>query len=127
MIKGPGKNAGVNKNKLQQIINSRKLYVNLNGFLENRNKNYNYTIWNNNHKMAGFALLKPNKNELNIEFIVTKAGTKGYGKALINKIKINSKNTFNKLKLTSLPSARNFYIKQGFVPNGTYKMSFMLK
>ena len=41
--------------------------------------------------------------------------------------KKNSKNTFNKLKLTSLPSARNFYIKQGFVPNGTYKMSFMLK
>jgi len=124
MIKGPGPGANVDKykNNLQQIIKNRKIYINLDEFLKNRNKNFNYTVWNN--KLVGFALLKPNKNILNLELIVTQ---KGYGKQLINRIKLNSKNKFKYIELVSLPAARNFYIKQGFVKNGNYKFKFNLK
>ena len=123
VVKGPG-GITLNKNSLQSLVNSRKLYVNLDEFLKNRNSRYNYGVWNDSGKLVGFALMKPNKNSksLSLELIVTQKGG-GYGKQLMNAIKTLSKN----ITLVSVPAARQFYMNQGFVPNGKYGFVYRFK
>jgi len=130
VIRGPGKNAKFNKyiNKAKQLTNNSGEYLNFNNFLNKntRNKNFNYTIFNNK-KFVGFAIVKPTNKNLSIELIVAKRSEprKHYGALLMNRIKQNSKEKFNKLTLVSVPKARSFYTRQGFKPEGDY--SFLYK
>jgi hypothetical protein len=101
-VRGPG-NAGVTHNSVKNIFKAQKIHLNIDDYIKNRNPNYNYTVWNNN-KMSGFAFLKPSKNTLELELIMTRPG-QGYGTALIKKIKQNAKVP---ITLISLPAARKF-------------------
>jgi len=130
LIKGPGKRAKVNTHtkNMEQLVKNRKLHLNLNNFLSTRNRNFNYTAWNNK-KLIGFALLKPaNKNSIEIELIVTKSMGQGIGKQLMNQIKMNAlAKKFKTINLVSLPNAKPFYIKQKFTPVDEYKFQYALK
>lgn len=114
MIKGPGKNALINNRRknIEKLVEKTGLYINLNNFINHRNKKFNYTIWNQ-EKLAGFAILKPENKTLELELIVTNTG-KGFGTQLLNRIKNNSKNKFNTINLVSLPKAMPFYKRHGF-------------
>lgn len=129
MIRGPGN--VVNKNAAKQFLKNKYK----NNFSKNvqfqflfksafLNKNrFNYSVYNGN-KMVGFALLTPNGQNLALQLIVTNE-KKGYGKQLMNKIKANAGN--RRIILNSLNNAREFYVKQGFKPNGRSQFTYTRK
>jgi GNAT superfamily N-acetyltransferase len=121
MIQGPGNVVIQNKYKNNLSKNIHFQFLFKSAFL-NKNR-FNYAIYDGN-RMAGFALLTPNGSNLALQLIVTNE-KKGYGRQLMNKIKLNAGG--RKIILNSLNNARNFYTKQGFRPNGRTQFSYIRK
>ena len=85
---------------------------------QNRNRNGNYSIWENG-KFAGFAFVnkRTKPREWKIDLIGAKQG-QGIGRRLLNEIKSNAvKARVQFLNLNSVNTAVGFYVKQGFTKN----------
>ena len=84
--------------------------------------NRNYIMMNTNGKLIGFALINQNhknqRGDVRVQLIGTKQGM-GYGRKLLQQIINNARNRGLKtVTLESVPEARGFYYKMGFVSIG---------
>jgi len=84
--------------------------------------NRHYTVTNTNGQLVGFALINKNqrnqKGDVRIRLIGTNKG-RGIGRALMERIINNARNRGLKtITLESVPEARAFYNKMGFIPIG---------
>ena len=84
--------------------------------------NRHYIVMNTNGKLVGFALVNKNhrnlKGDMRIRLIGTNKG-RGIGKLLMERIINNARNRGLKtITLESVPEARGFYNKIGFLPIG---------
>lgn len=84
--------------------------------------NRNYAMFNTNGELIGFALINQNhknqRGDMRVRLIGTKQG-KGYGRILMQQIINNARNRGLKtVTLESVPEARGFYYKMGFVSIG---------
>ena len=113
-IIGPGKatNNSV-KQRAQSFITGTvtKEYFNN----EWKNKTKNYSVWNENGKLRGFALTKKKRGRiLEVSLIGTNKG-KGIGTVLMKKIIDTARRRkYKKIILDSVTSAFTFYTKFGF-------------
>ena len=85
---------------------------------KHRNKNGNYSIWENG-RFAGFAFVDKRKKPRHwkIDLIGAQQG-QGIGRRLLNEIKRNAvKAGVQFLNLNSVNTAVGFYVKQGFTKN----------
>jgi len=117
-VLGPGENAltNITKNNARNLIKNNVLNSYFNGEWKNRNQSQNYSVWNTNGKMVGFALIqrKQNPKSKKIMLIGTSQG-RGVGRILMNKIINNAKyNKYKHIVLNSVPTAKGFYKKFGF-------------
>ena len=88
--------------------------------LNERNKNLNYSIKNNNGKTAGFAFLKNFNKERYLYLIGAK---KGMGGILLKRIINNTRKAGLKtIALEPVEDAIYFYLKHGFIHNNKNKM-----
>jgi GNAT superfamily N-acetyltransferase len=123
-IIGPG---GTNKNKNYEMFNIAEKFLGNNygqgvpaayyrTSLNERNKNLNYSIKNNNGKTAGFAFLKNfNNKERYLHLIAAK---KGMGGILLKRIINNARKAGLKtIALEPVEDAIYFYLKHGFIHN----------
>jgi len=114
-IAGPG-NAINNsiRNNARKLISKTVLNSYFNNAWNTRNRNYNYSVWNENGKIAGFALLYRKGTRLYVSLIGASPG-KGIGSRLMQRIIDNAENRgIRKIKLNSVPNALAFYKKFGF-------------
>jgi len=84
--------------------------------------NRHYTVTNTDGKLVGFALINKNhrnqKGDVRIRLIGTNKG-RGIGRMLMERIINNARNRGLKtITLESVPEARGFYNKIGFMPIG---------
>ena len=84
--------------------------------------NRNYAVFNTNGKLVAFALINANhrnqRGDLRIRLIGANKG-RGLGSMLIRQIINNARNRGLKtVTLESVPEARGFYNKMGFLPIG---------
>jgi N-acetylglutamate synthase-like GNAT family acetyltransferase len=112
-IRGPTK-LNIEKKILKNIVPNNIVLRSAFNFSFRTRTNRNYAIYNN-ETLVGFALTTNERpNGLTLNFIAVKPKL-GYGKKLLNRIKLNAKkNGFNRINLSSVNTAMNFYKKQGF-------------
>ena len=123
-IIGPG---GTNKNKNYEMFNIAEKFLGNNygqgipaayyrTSLNERNKNLNYSIKNNNGKTAGFSFLKNFNNKERYLYLI--AAKKGMGGILLKRIINNSRKAGLKtIALEPVENAIYFYLKHGFIHN----------
>ena len=120
-------------NNMTSLIRSQKQYLNtllvplnegrggVSPAYFNRALNVNpiqYALMNNNATVHGIALAR-NLNNGNSRYINVIAARKGSGAKLMNNIKNNTKkNGKHYIRLSSVPNAVGFYLRQGFKKNG---------
>ena len=81
---------------------------------DKRNRNMNYSVWNENGKFAGFALVKKRTSSWKIELIGVDPH-KGIGSQLLRQIVTNAKKQgVQFITLDSVSTAVPFYEKKGF-------------
>lgn len=120
-ILGPGKflNRSLRKNARALVRNT----INRDWF-KNAYKisNRNYAVFNTNGKLVAFALINANhknqRGDMRIRLIGANKG-RGLGSVLMKQIINNARNRGLKtITLESVPEARGFYNKMGFLPIG---------
>lgn len=101
--------------------------INENWFKNSYNKSTRHYIMVRGSELIGFALMGNNKNkDVKIRLISTKSGH-GFGRNLMERIINNARNrNLSTISLYSVPEARGFYLKLGFVPIGKSKMRYYL-
>lgn len=120
-ILGPGKDLDKSLRKAARALVRET--INRNWF-RNAYKmaNRNYVVMNTSGKLVGFALINKNHRnqagDVRIRLIGTNKG-RGIGRLLMNKIINNARaRGLRTVTLESVPEARGFYAKMGFLPIG---------
>lgn len=108
-IRGPGNT--VNKNKAKKLLPNGNITLHSAlRFASRGQRTHNYSVYNKGN-FVGFALLTPNNNILNLNLIATKPKS-GYGKILMNRIKLNTRKMgFKHINLYAVNNAVPFYEK----------------
>jgi GNAT superfamily N-acetyltransferase len=104
------------KNNARHLVKNTVLNSYFNGEWRNRNRSQNYSVWNTNGKMVGFALMQQKKvpKSKKIMLIGTSQG-RGIGRILMNRIVNNARNNkYKHIVLNSVTTAEAFYKKFGF-------------
>ena len=138
-ILGPGKALSDNlKQKAKNIISETVTNVYFYDEWRLRNKKRNYSIWNENGKFSGFAIIEKPKGTrgiIQINLIGAVKG-RGIGSQLLKQILVNAYDKklgrgIRRVNLNSVTNAIPFYKKFGFKEKGTknnnhYYMSLAL-
>ena len=129
-ILGPNRkliNASLRRTAYKYVKNIFNDYNHFKEYLKLRNVNGNYVAVNNKGKLVGFVLMNmPKNNSIEILVIGTKSHL-GVGSQLINAVVKNARNRgLKKIVLEHVNQAKNFYIKKGFVNNGSNRMRLNL-
>jgi ribosomal protein S18 acetylase RimI-like enzyme len=89
---------------------------------DKRNRDMNYSAWNENGKFAGFALIKKRSSSWKIELIGVDP-RKGIGSQLLKQIVSDAKNKgVQFITLESVSTAVPFYEKKGFKKTKGFSM-----
>jgi predicted acetyltransferase len=108
---------------VKNIMDPNNVRGHFNAYFKNRGRNY--VAINENGRMAGFAILRPNKNgTTNVLLIGTKPG-RGTGRQIMNKIYNNARRRGStKVRVIDpVNNARNFYRRLGYKNNNKNTMS----